>query len=85
MRLLWPHQLYRYSEDVALGHLVRHGYDVEMALSQLVVDVNGVGQVLNERDSHLERVIQCNEKLDKDIEHSFFSTRKGKVERKANF
>ena len=33
IKLLWPYNLYKYREDLALSYLVRHGYDVELALA----------------------------------------------------
>ena len=76
MKLLWPHAQFRFSEDAALNHLVSHGYDIEWALAQLVVDVDAIATVLLERDRHLEKILRGNVKPDKDIEHTFFSTRK---------
>ena len=83
IKLLWPHSQFRYSEDAALHYLVQHGYDVEMALAELVVNVDVLGRKLNQQDIHLLTVLKGNVKLDKDIEHSFFSTRRGKSEKKS--
>ena len=47
IKLLWPHSQFRYSEDAALDFLVKHGYDVEMALAELVVDIDALGRTLN--------------------------------------
>ena len=40
LKLLWPYHLYKYSEDQALKYLVRKKYDIEMALTTLVVNVD---------------------------------------------
>lgn len=40
LKLLWPYQLYKYSEDQALKYLVRKNYDIEMALTTLVVNID---------------------------------------------
>ena len=33
VKLYWPYDLYKYSEDLALNYLVKHNYDVELALA----------------------------------------------------
>ena len=40
LKLLWPYQLYKYSEDQALKYLVKKNYDIELALTTLVVNID---------------------------------------------
>ena len=40
LKLLWPYHLYKYSEDHALKYLVRKNYDIELALTTLVVNID---------------------------------------------
>jgi len=40
VKLYWPYELYKYSEDLALSYLVKHNYDVEYALALIIVDID---------------------------------------------
>ena len=33
VKLFWPYELYRYSEDLALTYLMHKNYDIELALA----------------------------------------------------
>ena len=35
IKLFWPYDLYKFSEDLALTYLVRKNYDIELALAMI--------------------------------------------------
>ena len=76
MKTLWPHQHFKYSEDVVLSFLQSFNYDHEMALTSVVVNLQSLAKSMQAADARLERTVACYGKLDKDIEHSFYATRK---------
>ena len=53
LKLLWPYHLYKYSEDHALAYLVCKGYDVETALTTLVVDIEDLISQLKNHDNRM--------------------------------
>ena len=50
---MWPYHLYKYSEDHALAYLVSKGYDVETALTTLVVDIEDLIGRLKAHDAQM--------------------------------
>lgn len=35
IKLFWPYDLYKFSEDLALSYLMRKNYDIELALAMI--------------------------------------------------
>lgn len=35
LKLFWPYDLYKYSEDQALNYLVKYNYDIELTLAMI--------------------------------------------------
>ena len=53
LKLLWPYQLYKYSEDQALKYLVKKNYDIELALTTLVVNIDDLVVMLRAHDTKM--------------------------------
>ena len=53
LKALWPYQLYKYSEDQALKYLVRYNYDIETALTTLVVNIDDLVIQLRAHDTRM--------------------------------
>ena len=70
MKLFWPYDLYKYSEEQVLFYLVRHNYDVELALAliskwvalvanggALVLDLDDLVDMMRRQDAQVTQAI----------------------------
>ena len=58
LKVLWPYHLYKYNEDQALRYLVRYKYDVETALTTLVVNLDDLIMQLRAYDTRMTEVFK---------------------------
>ena len=53
LKALWPYHIYKYSEDQALKYLVRYKYDIETALTTIVVNIDDLVTQLRAHDARM--------------------------------
>ena len=89
VKLYWPYDLYKYSEDMALNYLVKHNYDVELALALIskfrfinltffvfiVVDIDDLVGMMRRQDDNLTRTIANYDLIGSKIYHAKLSIR----------
>ena len=58
LKVLWPYHLYKYNEDQALRYLVNKKYDIETALTTLVVNLDDLIMQLRAYDTRMTEVFK---------------------------
>ena len=75
MKLYWPYDLYKYSEDIALSYLVSKNYDVELALALVIVNLDDLVDMMRSLDDLLERNLMNYDSNTGGLHHAHFSVR----------
>lgn len=79
VKLYWPYDLYKYSEDLALNYIVKHNYDVELALALIIVDIDDLVSMMRHQDDNLTRTIANYDLSGSKIYHAKLSIRESNM------